>query len=49
MLGLWKDHSIRDQEPSVQNLVQLQNSCVVLGNSPSHYILKLAPPTFFFF
>lgn len=31
MLGLWKEHSIRNQEPYVQNLVYLPNSCVVPG------------------
>lgn len=48
MAGLWKECYISAQETSAHNLVYLLDSCVVLVNSLSYYILKLAPSTFIY-
>ena len=48
MAGLWKECYIRAWETTAHNLVYLPESCVVLDNSLSHYILKLAPSTFIY-
>lgn len=50
MAGLWKECYISAQETSAHNLVYLLDSCVVLVNSLSLAILKLAPlPLFIYF
>ena len=48
MAGLWKECYIRAQETSAHGLVYLLDSCVVLVNNLSYYILKLALSTFMY-
>lgn len=49
MAGLWKECYISAQETSAHNLVYLLDSCVVLVNSLSLAILKLASTFIYLF